>query len=55
MGTKLIDHAEDFASKNGLSYMILNCGFQRTKAHEFYKSKGVARLSYFFTKAVRRR
>nr|WP_154958411.1 GNAT family N-acetyltransferase [Paenibacillus xylanexedens] len=53
IGTKLIDHAEDFASKNGLSYMILNCGFQRTKAHEFYESKGFDRLSYCFTKAVR--
>ncbi|SCY87474.1 Predicted N-acetyltransferase YhbS [Paenibacillus polysaccharolyticus] len=53
IGTKLIDHAEDFASKKGLSYMILNCGFQRTKAHEFYESKGFDRLSYCFTKAVR--
>ncbi|MGQ8871125.1 GNAT family N-acetyltransferase [Paenibacillus sp. TSA_86.1] len=52
VGTKLINHAEDFASKNGLSYMILNCGFQRTKAHEFYESKGFDRLSYCFTKAV---
>ncbi|MDT0121604.1 GNAT family N-acetyltransferase [Paenibacillus sp. RRE4] len=53
IGTKLINYAEDFASKNGLSYMILNCGFQRTKAHEFYESRGFDRLSYCFTKEVR--
>jgi len=53
VGTKLLNHAEEYASEKGLSYLILNCGFQRTKAHEFYESKGFDKLSYCFTKKIR--
>ncbi len=52
IGTKLLNHAENYASEKGLSYLILNCGFQRTNAHEFYESKGFDKLSYCFTKKV---
>lgn len=53
IGTKLLNHAENYASEKGLSYLILNCGFQRIKAHEFYESNGFDKLSYCFTKKVR--
>jgi len=53
IGTKLLKLAENYASEKGLSYLILNCGFQRTKAHEFYESIGFDKLSYCFTKKVR--
>lgn len=53
VGSKLLHYAENLASKSGLSYIILNCGFQRTKAHTFYESKGFDRLSYCFTKAIK--
>jgi PhnO protein len=52
IGTKLLKHAENYALEKGLSYLILNCGFQRTKAHEFYESKGFDKLSYCFTKKI---
>lgn len=53
IGTKLLNHAENYALEKGLSYLILNCGFQRTKAHNFYESNGFDKLSYCFTKKVR--
>ncbi|MBS4220309.1 GNAT family N-acetyltransferase [Bacillus sp. FJAT-49711] len=53
IGTKLLKHVENYALEKGLSYLILNSGFQRTKAHDFYESKGFDKLSYCFTKKVR--
>lgn len=53
IGTKLLKHTENYAKDRGLSYLILNSGFQRTEAHEFYESKGFDKLSYCFTKKVR--
>lgn len=55
IGTKLLSHAESYASEKGLSYIILNCGFQRSNAHDFYESNGFDKLSYCFTKKVRQR
>ncbi|PYE47900.1 GNAT family N-acetyltransferase [Paenibacillus barcinonensis] len=52
IGSKLLKHAEDYASDKGLSYLILNTGFQRTEAHHFYESKGYDRFSYCFTKEI---
>lgn len=52
IGTKLLKHAENYALEKGLSRLILNSGFQRTKAHGFYESKGFDKLSYCFTKKV---
>ena len=52
LGTKLLKHAENYALEKGLSRLILNSGFQRTKAHDFYESKGFDKLSYCFTKKV---
>ncbi|GIP29406.1 hypothetical protein J23TS9_45360 [Paenibacillus sp. J23TS9] len=52
IGARLLNHAESYASEKELSYLILNCGFQRTNAHEFYESKGYDKLSYCFTKKV---
>jgi GNAT superfamily N-acetyltransferase len=53
IGTKLIQHAENYALEKGLSYLILNCGFQRKTAHDFYEANGFDKLSYCFTKKVR--
>lgn len=53
IGTKLLKLAENYALDKGLSYLILNCGFQRTKAHDFYESNGFDKFSYCFTKKVR--
>lgn len=52
IGTKLLKYAENYASDKGLSRLILNSGFQRKKAHDFYESKGFDKLSYCFTKKV---
>ncbi|WP_427050918.1 GNAT family N-acetyltransferase [Paenibacillus sp. TC-CSREp1] len=52
IGSKLLKHAEDYALEKGLSYLILNTGFQRTEAHHFYESKGYDKLSYCLTKKV---
>jgi GNAT superfamily N-acetyltransferase len=52
IGTKLLKHAENYALEKGLSRLILNSGFQRTKAHDFYESKGFDKFSYCFTKKV---
>lgn len=35
-----------------ISRLLLNSGFQRTKAHAFYESKGFDKLSYCFTKNI---
>ncbi|TDQ33712.1 GNAT family N-acetyltransferase [Aureibacillus halotolerans] len=52
IGTKLLKHAEGYASVRGLSRLILNSGFKRTEAHDFYESNGFGKLSYCFTKKV---
>lgn len=52
IGTKLLKYTENYASKNGLSYFILNSGFQRTDAHAFYEHKGFDKRSYCFTKKI---
>lgn len=52
IGTKLLKYAEDYALKSGLSYFILNSGFQRTDAHAFYEHKGFDKKSYCFTKKI---
>ncbi len=43
-------NAENYALEKRLSALILNSGFQRTKAHDFYESKDFDKLSYCFTK-----
>lgn len=52
IGTKLLKHAENYAFEKKLSRLILNSGFQRTKAHDFYETEGFDKLSYCFTKKV---
>ena len=52
IGTKLLKFAEDYAFENQLSYFILNSGFQRTDAHNFYERKGFDKKSYCFTKKI---
>jgi GNAT superfamily N-acetyltransferase len=52
IGTKLLKHAENYALEKGISRLLLNSGFQRTKAHSFYESKGFDKLSYCFTKNI---
>ena len=50
IGSELLKHAENYAFQNGISRLLLNSGFQRTKAHAFYESKGFDKLSYCFSK-----
>ena len=52
IGTRLLKYAENYALEKGLSRLILNSGFQRTRAHDFYESKGFDKLSYCFTKQI---
>lgn len=52
IGAKLLKHAENYALEKGISRIILNSGFQRTKAHAFYESKGFDKLSYCFSKNI---
>lgn len=52
IGAKLASYAETYAAGKGLSWMILNSGFQRTGAHAFYERQGYDKLSYCFTKRI---
>ena len=52
IGTKLIQHTENYAREKGISHIILNTGVQRTAAHAFYKSKGYDNHSWCFTKPL---
>ena len=52
IGTKLIQHIENYAIEKGISSIILNTGVQRTNAHVFYKSKGYDNRSWCFSKKL---
>ena len=52
IGTKLIQHIENYAIEKGISSIILNTGVQRTNAHIFYKSKGYNNRSWCFSKKL---
>ncbi|MEA4823377.1 MAG: GNAT family N-acetyltransferase [Clostridiaceae bacterium] len=54
IGAKLLSYAESYAAGRGLSSMILNSGFQRTGAHAFYERQQYDKLSYCFTKRIKR-
>lgn len=52
IGTKLLQHMENYAKKKGISSIILNSGIQRVDAHAFYQSKGYNKGSWCFNKII---
>ena len=52
IGTKLLEHMENYAKEKGVSSIILNSGVKRTDAHEFYKRKGYDKDSWCFDKML---
>ena len=52
IGTKLMQHLEDYAKEKGVHSIILNTGIQRTEAHAFYKRKGYDNHSWCFSKRI---
>lgn len=51
-GRALMEHIEARAAEDGIYYMLLCSGFQRTGAHEFYKRLGYSCDSYCITKSL---
>ena len=47
-GTALMDHARKLAESRGCRAMILDSGFPRTAAHEFYETYGFEKGCYGF-------
>ena len=52
IGTQLVRHVEELASKSGTSNIGLASGLQRTQAHEFYEHLGYNKGSYYFSKMI---
>ncbi len=52
IGTKLLEHMENYAKEIGISSIVLNSGVQRTDAHEFYQHKGYGKNSWCFNKKL---
>lgn len=52
IGSKLINHAENYAKEKGLSSIILNTGIKRTAAHAFYEHNNYSKTSYCFVKRI---
>ena len=52
VGTSLLKYAENYATENGLTLLLLNSGFQRTNAHIFYENYGFEKKSYSFRKKI---
>jgi GNAT superfamily N-acetyltransferase len=52
IGSKLLNHAENYAKEAGISSVILCSGFRRTDAHAFYEHSGYAKDSYCFDKNI---
>lgn len=54
IGTQLILHMENHAKSQGLAYVRLNSGSQRTQAHAFYQSMGYdgSKLQRRFIKSI---
>jgi GNAT superfamily N-acetyltransferase len=52
IGTKLLNHVENYAKEVGISSIILCSGFKRTGAHAFYEHNGYDKDSYCFDKTI---
>ena len=52
IGSRLLEHVEQYAAQRGVSYLGLNTGFQRKDAHRFYERHGFKTDSYCYTKRL---
>jgi len=52
IGTKLLEHTENYARRTGLYSVILNSRFERAAAHAFYEHNGYEKSSYCFNKVL---
>lgn len=52
IGTKLLEHMENYAKEKGISSIVLNSGVQRTAAHTFYQRNGYGKNSWCFNKKI---
>jgi len=52
VGASLLDAAGDVARDHGCVALELDSGFQRTGAHEFYKTQGFKQLGFLFGKTL---
>jgi GNAT superfamily N-acetyltransferase len=52
VGASLLDAAAEVARDHGCVALELDSGFQRTGAHEFYKTQGFKQLGFLFGKSL---
>lgn len=52
IGTKLLNHIEEYARAKGVDFITLNTGFKRTAAHAFYERNGYSTGNYCFGKRL---
>jgi len=52
IGTKLLEHIENYGKEKGVEYITLNTGFKRTAAHAFYERNGYSSGNYCFGKKL---
>ena len=52
IGTKLLQHIENYGNEKGVEYITLNTGFKRTAAHTFYERNGYSSGNYCFGKKL---
>ena len=52
IGTKLLEHIEQYGKGKGVEYITLNTGFKRTSAHSFYERNGYRSGNYSFGKKI---
>ncbi|MGI6746502.1 MAG: GNAT family N-acetyltransferase [Acutalibacteraceae bacterium] len=52
IGTKLLEHMENYAKEKGISSIVLNSGVQRTAAHAFYQCNEYGKNSWCFNKKL---
>ena len=52
VGTRLLQHVESFAKKQGCTDITLSSGMHREKAHLFYENQGYFKKGYSFLKKL---
>lgn len=52
IGTKLLNHVENYAKEDGMSFILVCSGFKRTGAHAFYEHNVYDKDSYCFDKSI---
>jgi len=52
IGSQLIKHVERYAASRGVSFIGLNTGFKRKRAHKFYERHGFEAGSYHYSKML---